>query len=137
MAVVQMATQRCHTVIAEPRRGDVDREPPTDLVDLVGPPTREHDARGELLEAISIAADRCRQELMAPPGETGDESGGAGDPAQERHDAVAGRQRAVDIEGGNERNVRHATSCQEPATGRRSAMIRDCAAVGPPPSFVP
>ncbi len=61
----------------------------------------EHDVGGERLEPVSIAPRQRRHQLEAAAAEPGDQTGGAGDAAQERHHAVARRQRPVDIERGD------------------------------------
>ncbi len=88
-------------VVTEPGRGHLACELVAETVDLRRVPTRQGGAR-ERLQPVAVAAEER-------PGErarTGDESGREsppGGPAEEGEDAVAGREGAVDVEGGDDR----------------------------------
>jgi hypothetical protein len=83
-------------VVAQPGGGDVAGERLAEAVDLGGGNPRERRA-GERLQAVAVTPHEPRRESEWMAQSRGQETPSGGLP-EERKDAVAGRQRAVDVE---------------------------------------
>ena len=96
---------------------------PTGGVDLsAGRPVNTTPEASALSRSRSRRASAGTSSRSSAP-EAGEQAAGAGDAAQERHDAVAGRQRAVDVERGDEWASARRTSCQRHC--HRAAICHD------------
>jgi hypothetical protein len=118
IAVAAVLAEHRDDVVAEPRRRHTGGEPSSGGLDLLGPPAGEDDVGRDLLEPVPVATCRSRRHLDEATAEAGDQTGGTGDVAQERHDTVPRGQRAIDIERGDAGSLRHGTtSCQPTRAG--------------------
>jgi hypothetical protein len=88
-------------VVAQPRRGHPARELGSVAFDPGGRKPGERGAR-KLFQAISVAVDEAARERNRMSEQRGHEAGAGGAP-EEREDAVAARQRAVHVEGRDDR----------------------------------
>jgi hypothetical protein len=101
MAELEVPAQPRGGVFAQPVCGHLVRELVAEEVDLRGVPTGQRGAR-KCLQPITVTADEGRNEGARTGGESGREAAPCG-AAEEREHAVAGRERAVDVEGGDDR----------------------------------
>ena len=96
-----MATQRCPLVRAQACSEHVGGEHIGELLHFVDVAARECRMGTEGLQPISIAANNCRDGLASTEYKLRSNRSDTGNLADERDDAVASRQRSVDVEGSN------------------------------------
>ena len=99
MAELLVATEPRGRVVAEPLRHELVRERGAQPVEL-GCVLSGERPRREVFEPVAVAAHERSGERQRTSEKGEDELPAAGCPAQERNDAVLGRQRAVDVENG-------------------------------------